>query len=208
MKVSESVRKAMDDWGLGERESAMMHACNAVDGTAHKLHPALYSKARFTRVLRDNYAILGPMGVPGIDLKQTRFPVAVERPTAADGKPDIADMLYAVHRCCHAHGDELPGGFDLFPDASGLPGHTRMWFEDGKVRLSDRVVFGLIAVAVCSTVNADQATPRLDGYHFTYGRLPRRLMINDLWGKPEDLLAAIATETVPEIKMDFGDWVR
>jgi hypothetical protein len=37
MNVGESVRKAIDDWEHGELEAAMLHACNAVDGTAKKL---------------------------------------------------------------------------------------------------------------------------------------------------------------------------
>ena len=60
MNVGNSVRKAIDDWELGELESAMLHACNAVDGTAKKLHPSLGSNARFGRLLCKNYSIFGP----------------------------------------------------------------------------------------------------------------------------------------------------
>ncbi len=74
-------------------DAAMLHACNAIDGTARKLHPKLGSNARFTGFLRDNYHILGPMGAPGTDLSQTRWPVTVERPKAAGGKPDFADVI-------------------------------------------------------------------------------------------------------------------
>jgi hypothetical protein len=73
----------------------MLHACNAVDGTAGKLYPTSKNKERFTRTLRENYGILGLMGAPGIDLIETRFPVTVKGPTAPDGKPDLADVLYA-----------------------------------------------------------------------------------------------------------------
>src|SRR5262245_19650534 len=108
MIVGQSVRHAIDDWGQRKLESAMLHACNAVDGTARKLYPALGSQDRFPRTLRENYGILGPMGAPGIDLAKTRFPVTVKKPTASDGKPDIADVIYGIHRCAQAHGDELP----------------------------------------------------------------------------------------------------
>jgi hypothetical protein len=110
-KVGHSVRKAIDDWELGEREFAMLHACNAVDGTASKLHPKLGSDARFTKMLRDNYAIFGPMAAPGVDLVNTRWPVEVSRPKASGGRPDIADVIYGIHRCAHGHGDALPDGF-------------------------------------------------------------------------------------------------
>jgi hypothetical protein len=65
MKISDSVRKATVDWEQGEPEASMLHACNAIDGTARKLYPKLGNKERFTRVLRENYGILGPMGAPG-----------------------------------------------------------------------------------------------------------------------------------------------
>src|SRR5262245_11987017 len=136
MKVGQSVRHAIDDWEQKKLDAAMLHACNAVDGTARKLYRKLGNKVRFTRTLRENYAILGPMGAPGIDVVETRFPVTVKTPTAPGGKPDLADVLYGIHRCCHAHGDELPDGFELLEDVAGPPQVTRMVIERGKVRLS------------------------------------------------------------------------
>ena len=89
VNVGNSVRKAIDDWERGDSESAMLQACNAVDGTARKVYPTLGSNRRFTQVLRENYAILGPMGAPGINLVETRFPVTVPRPTTDDSRPDM-----------------------------------------------------------------------------------------------------------------------
>jgi hypothetical protein len=206
MIVSQSVRKAIDDWQRGEFEPAMLHACNAVDGTAGKLYPTSGNKARFTRTLRENYAILGPMGAPGIDLVETRFPVTVKGSTALDGKPDLADVLYGIHRCCHAHGDELPDGFELLQDASGPKRLTRMLVERGKVRLSDRVIFGLLAVAVLSPANRDQAINELDGYFLTFGE-SAKLVINEWWGRADDFPAIVAQDPTPQVKLDFGNWI-
>jgi len=203
MNVGNSVRKAIDDWEQGELESAMLHACNAVDGTAKKLYPTLGSNARFTRLLRENYGIFGPMGAPGIDLVETRFPVKVARPKAEGGKPDIADVLYGIHRCAHGHGDELPDGFELLPDAAGPPRYTRMLIEKGKVRLSDRVIFGLLTVAVLSPANEGQTVP--DGYHLTFGGKVV-LPINEWWGRAVDFASIAAQEPLPQVKLDFGHW--
>ena len=93
MDVGNSVRKAIDDHMKGELDAAMLHACNAVDGTAAKVHPSLGSNARFTRLLRENYFILEPMAAPGRDADNTRFPVKVDRPKAPGGLPDFADGL-------------------------------------------------------------------------------------------------------------------
>jgi hypothetical protein len=47
--VGNSVLKAIDDWTLGELDAAMMHASNAVDGTARKIYPDLANKAPASR---------------------------------------------------------------------------------------------------------------------------------------------------------------
>ena len=173
MNTGNSVRKAIDDWERGEADAVMLHACNAVDGTARKVYPSLGSNARFTQLLRDNYAILGPMGMPGINLVETRFPVRVERPKAPGGKPDLADVIYGIHRCSHGHGEELPDGFELIPDARQpvRPGELRkttVKVVQGAIQLSDRIIFGLIAVAVLSPANKDRRVP--DDYYLTLDR--------------------------------------
>jgi hypothetical protein len=202
--VGDSVRKSIADWEAGDAQFAMMHACNAIDGTAGKVHPSLGSNARFTRLLRDNYCILGPMGAPGINIESTRWPVKVEKPKAAGGLPDLADVIYGVHRCAHSHGEALPNGFELLPDASGPPRMTRFSIQKGKVQLSDRIIFGLLAVAVLSPVNADQTVP--DGYHLSFAGIV--LPINDWWGRAADIGPVLATEVLPLVKLDFKDWME
>jgi hypothetical protein len=206
MNVGNSVRKAIDDWEKGDYESAMLHACNAIDGTAKKLYPELRSNAaRFTKLLRESYSILGPMGMPGINLIETRFPVTVNSPKASGGKPDLADVIYGIHRCTHGHGDELPDGFELISDAAGPARLTRFQAVRGAVRLSDRIIFGLIAVAVLSPVNIGQVVP--DGYYLKFGA-SEKLMINEWWGRAGDFPAIVAKDPVPHVKLDFGDWVK
>jgi hypothetical protein len=147
MNVGKSVRKAIDEWRAGDVDSSMLHACNAVDGTASQSLPQIRgSNARFTQLLRNNYPILGAMGAPDIDLIATRFPVKVERPKAVGGKPDLADVIYGIHRCSHGHGQALPAGFELINDAA-LDEVTTIKVAEGRIRLSDRIIFGLLAVA-------------------------------------------------------------
>jgi hypothetical protein len=207
MKVGGHVRKAIDDWLLGEPEPAMMHACAAVDGTAAKVYPNLGSKTRFTRLLRENYAVFGPMGAPGIDLEASRFPISVKKPTAPGGEPDMADVIYGIHRCCQAHGDELPDGFELLPDAAGRSRRTRLLVEKaGKMRLSDRTIFGLLAVAVLSEANVDQTIP--DRYTLSYGH-GTVMRIHEWWGRAGDFVSTVATDPPPgPVKLDFGEWMR
>jgi hypothetical protein len=205
MNVGNSVRKAIDDWEAGELESSMLHTCNAIDGTAKKIYPELGSNARFTRFVRENYPILGPMGMPGINLEETRFPVNVERPKALGGKPDLADVIFGIHRCSHGHGDELPDGFELIEDARGVPRRTRCEIQRGAIRLSDRIIFGLIAVAVLSPINKDQTVP--EGYYLTFGAATK-LIINEWWGRVKDFPAIAATDPLPLVTLDFSNWSK
>lgn len=204
VNVGNSVRKAIDDWESGELEAAMLHACNAIDGTAKKVYPTLGSNARFTKLLRDNFFILGPMGMPGVNLVETRFPIKVQRPKAPGGKPDIADVIYGIHRCSHGHGEELPGGFELIPDARGPARLTRILVEKGAIRLSDRIIFGLIAVAVLSPVNKGQTIS--DEYYLTFGAT-EKLVINEWWGRAAEFPAIAASDPTPLVKLDFAEWM-
>jgi hypothetical protein len=202
--VGRSVTKTIDEIEIGDLESAMLHACNAIDGTATKALP--YQKGsnkRFTDYLRSNYTILGAMGMPGINLDETRFPVQVSRPKAPGGKPDLADVLYAIHRCTHGHGAEMPQGFELRPDFGSGSANTSIQIEEGRVQLSDRILFGLLAVAVMAPENTGQQTPA--GYHLTLaGQIYE---INDWWGKREEFEQVCVPLNAVQVHMDFGDWM-
>ena len=140
MDVGRSVTKTIDELEGGDFESAMLHACNAIDGTAAKALPnESGSNKRFTDFLRNNYVILGAMGMPGIALHETRFPIDVARPKAPGGKPDLADVLYGIHRCTRGHGSEMPKGFELIPDFGSGSDITSIQIEKGRIQLSDRM---------------------------------------------------------------------
>lgn len=204
MNVGRSVTKAIDEIEGGDLESAMLHACNAVDGTALKALPGeAGSNKRFTDFLRSNYAILGTMGVPGINLIETRFPIKVMKPKAIGGVPDLADVLYGIHRCTHGHGSEMPEGFELIPDFSSGSDNTSIHIEKGRIQLSDRIIFGLLAVAVMDPKNMGQQAP--DGYHFALAG--KTYEINDWWGKRAEFEKACERINSAQIIMDFGDWM-
>ncbi|WP_155681380.1 hypothetical protein [Burkholderia stagnalis] len=210
MKVGNSVRLAIDDWSRGEFEAAMLHSCNSVDGTAKKLHSGWGNKKRFTQVIRDNYGIFGPMALPGINVAASRFHhVVVQGATTSDGVPDVADVVYGIHRCTHGHGDELPEGFELVPDAHSLHvTHLEANRDNGSVRLSDRTIFGLLAIAVLAPVNRGERVPA--GYYLTYSTYT--FPINDWWGRADDFMKALAqiqqTEPLSDVLLDFSTWGR
>lgn len=206
MEVGRSVAKAIDEMEAGDFESAMLHACNAIDGTAVKALPSITgSNLRFTTLLRNNYLTLGVMGMPGINLVDTRFPVAVRNPKASGGGADLADVIYGIHRCTHGHGDALPAGFELRPDSSGVDEKTTIVVQRGQIQLSDRIIFGLLAIAVFAPENAGQGT--LPGYYLTLGA-EHKFIINDWWGRRADFELIASQLTLPNVLIDFSNWMN
>jgi hypothetical protein len=204
MDVGKSIKKAIDECDQRDFESAMLHACNAIDGTAKKVSPpGMGVGQRFKKLLRDNYGILGPMGMPGIDIERTRFPVTLKGVTNPEEGPDLADIVYVVHRCTHGHGDELPEGFELVADDASTPGRTWTVWSPEKVRLSHRIIWGLLGVAVMHPANRGLSVP--PGYHFTFGATAR-LEINEWWGRAEDFPSIASLEPMPSVTMDFSTW--
>jgi hypothetical protein len=198
MEVGKSISKAIAEGISGDLESAMLHACNAVDGTAKKVYPALGVGARFTTLLREGYAsILEPM-MPGINLERTVFPIRM-RGGGPGGLPDVADILYVVHRCHHGHGEPLPVGYELIPDTTTEPPRTTMNMKlnpagDWVLRLSDRSIYGMLAVALLSPANVSQV---LDGVRLTYSSVSgdvRLWLDNGWWGRADDFAAITAMD--------------
>jgi hypothetical protein len=199
--VGNSMRRAIAEYESGELEAAMLHTCCAVDGTAGKVHPTIRSNAaRFTTLLRQNYiSVVEPM-VPGINLAETVFPVQIRNPSGPGRRPDFADIIYVIHRCNHGHGTPLPVGYELIADTRTKPDRTTMTVKKnlaGKwvVQLSDRAIFGMLAIALLVPENADQRIP--DGYHLTYtsttGDIRARLD-NEWWGRAADFAAITAMD--------------
>jgi hypothetical protein len=98
--------------------------------------------------------------------------------------------------------DELPDGFALIPNAGGPPGYTRMELAHGKFRMSDRIVFALLAVAVLCPANKGQSAK---AYYLTYGK--EVMLIDKWWGRAADFPGIIAAQPpMPSVKIDFGNW--
>jgi hypothetical protein len=72
------------------------------------------------------------------------------------------------------------------------------------VQLSDRVISGLLAVAVLSPVNRDQRVP--EGYFLKFA--DTKLPINEWWGRADEIHPILATEKLPKVHFDFADWMK
>ena len=204
--IHDSVRKSIQDFDAGDIDFAMMHACNAVDGTSRKLFPEMRKVGlRFTRTIRENYEILGPLGMPGINLELTRWPVPMKDARDVDPLPDIADLIYGIHRCAHGHGDELPEGFELIREANNGSNLVTTVIEPGTVKLSDCMIFALLAIAVTSPANAGLRVPD-DNYFLSYR--DQRYRINNWWGRREEFISILQAQQMPSVHMELSPFMN
>lgn len=125
------------------------------------------------------------VGLYGFDFDAIRWPVSVERPKADGGNPDFADMIYGIHRCSHAHGAEVPDGFEFIPDVADNTGTTALHIQLGAIGLSDRFIWALINILVLDPVNKGLDAPELNGYWLEMGGKKR--LVSDILGRLEDL---------------------
>jgi len=196
--VGDSVRRSLDLWEHREWDAAMLHAGNAVDGTAKKRYPQQGVATRFKRTIRDSLDIFQIMAAPGIDFEQSRIPIAVKS-DMPDGRPDIADVLYGVHRWNHGHDDELPEGFELTPHGP-RPAAVHIW-RTGKIQLPASAVIGLLAVAVFSPENKGEVMP--DGYQLSWYQHVFHICM--WWGWQDHFREIIATAQIPQTTLDFAE---
>lgn len=194
MRIEKHVMKALDELDAGDPEAAILQACVALDGAAARAYPTSESvRLRFTSLLRQHAQILELMGLPGLDVEGSRFgrAPAIDWPQSVT-QPDVADIIYHVHRCCHAHADEVPGAFELLEQQEG--GGLRLGLVDGTVQLPRSVVVGILAVAVLSPASAG-LDPLPPGYRLWWHPpaapdtewLP--MPVGEWWGRETDFLA-------------------
>lgn len=202
--IGYSVGKAIDDFLIGDLNGAMLHACMAVDGTSKKTHPEMRRhRLRFITTLRENYSILRPMSFPGLDIDQIQWAVKISPEQKPDDWPDTAEVLYGIHRCAHGHGDDLPSGFELMPNVlNGDTNKTNLITAPGRVQISDRVIFGLLAIAVLSPKNHDLNTK--EGHWLSLNHT--KFIINDWWGKRDEFLVVAAPHDTNRVKFDLSNW--
>jgi hypothetical protein len=117
-----------------------------------------------------------------------------------DKRPDIADVIYGIHRCAHGHGDDLPDGFELMPYQEPI---TVTRVSAGKIRLSAATVLGLLAVAVFAPENTGQPIP--DSYWLRLHQ--QKFPICDWWGRQDDfreILVTARAQSPPLGTVDFA----
>lgn len=200
MKIEKSVRKALEEFIKGDSECAMLFTCISIDGTARKIYPKWGSNKRFTQFIRNNYDILSELLLPGLDFENIRWSVEVDNPKAPGGV-DFADIIYGVHRCCHAHGECLQDGFELLPNYAQKNHKFTMEVKPGFVRFTDYIILALLAITVLEPVNKDLFNPLLNQYMLPIKN--EKHVVNEWWGKREHIRSLLPKRE--KILFDFTD---
>ncbi len=181
MRMIDQITCVFDDAAAKKWEAALLHACTSIDATARKLFPSQAGVGkRFVRCIRDYYWLVEPMMGVGFNLVDTRFS-SVSLPNG-NNAPDFAELVYHIHRCSHAHGDEVPVEFSITPSMDAF--HSSWKFAPNSVRIPDKVIWALTAISVFSHVN----------YRLRGSGAPYRLFwgnefypISEWWGREQEI---------------------
>lgn len=177
----------------------MWHACEALDETARKRYPALGAGTRFKWTVRDGMDIFTALTAPDIDFKNSRFPVPVET-DEPDGRPDMADLLYAVRRFVNDDADALPAGCLITPHAMGVPTFN---ISEGNLQLRASAVIGLLGIVVFAPENRGEVIPG------TYQLSWQQHVFNicGWWGWQDHFREIIRNAPIEQFPLDFAtEW--
>ena len=197
--MGDDVRLSLDHWSNREWADAVARAGDAVVGTGRKRYPDLSEADGFTRTLRDGIDIFGAMAAADIDFAQTRLPVAVAT-TLPDGRPDIADVLYAVHRYLGGDTDAIPGGVEVSAPVDTVP---MFHIYLGHLRLRASAALGMLAVAVLAPENRGEQIPG----SYQLGWRQHVFHLVGWWGWQDHFREILTTDEVERQELDFGpEW--
>ena len=195
--VGEQVQASLDHWSVGDWRSALWHATAALDETAAKRYPVLGPSPRFKRMLRDDVDIFAAMTAPDINFVESRFPVPVSS-DLPDRRPDIADVLYAVHRYLHEDENAMLAGCEITPHADGC---VDVRNRSGRLRLRGSAVLGLLGIAVFSAENKGELIPE----PYTLGWREHVFHISGWWGWQNHFRDIVSLTPIPKYTLDFAE---
>jgi len=197
MKLADHVLQSFDDACAGKFDLALLHACIAIDATSKRLFPSERKVgARYTNCVRRYYWIVEPMLVGGINLAETRF--SNIRLTRAQ-PPDLADIIYEVFRCSHAHGDEVPPNYSVILTSGNF--NSEWVMADNELHMPDRIIWALLGVTVFANVNRGETNA--GSYFLSLG--DDRFLLRDWWGREDDFKPFATKHNTTRVKFEGLD---
>lgn len=180
MELSQHVLKAIKDCGQSDSDSALLHACLAIEATARNLYGFGGRKA-YKDCIRQYLWIVEAMMGYGLNLKETTWGNA----KVDDGYGGLVvvnsfeDIIYHIFRCNNAHAKPVTQNYELLPI---LDNKMHWQIGGGFIRMPENVLWALLAISVFSGKNSSIKTS--GNYFLTLGG--ETFVIKDWWGREDD----------------------
>jgi hypothetical protein len=199
MKIADHIKYSLDACDSRELDKAMLFACLAIDGTAKKLYPEIDKVgARFRKFIVEHLDIIELM-FGGLDLRETVFPFK-------DNKGNVGvkfeDIVYEKFRCNLAHGNELPGGYDITVKVSDGIQQFMIDISGESMTFPKSAIFALGLPCVLSPVNANQ---KIGSNLYHYRDPINHYAVDRWWGKVDCARAIMDFGGQVKVKMDFSN---
>lgn len=208
MKLETHVIRAIEVFEKNYKQEALMHACLAIDGTVRNLYSLEKSSAStYKKCLREYLWIIERFMGGGIDLEETKWTniKMIDGNGKAIPSPDLADIVYHIFRCSHAHAKEVPLEYELYPVENDSPKWI-IGLVDGRVHMPENVIWALLAVSVFSKGNCNIKT---EGNHFLTWQSPSpqsdliKFQIKGSWGKESELKDLFSKYSYVKVKFNL-----
>lgn len=180
LNIGKLIAESIDHLDKGEIDQALVDVSIAIDATAKREYQAK-GKRHFKDFIRQNMQLISRAGTVNITCQAMRFRLKHPdlRP-GADGEVGLEDILYELVRCGLLHEGDLPSCIRF--------GQEMVFANDGMViTLPKHLIFGLILAVVVSPMNSDQAIPAKYVYKAVGGSLDVQLVLNDCWGRRDEV---------------------
>jgi hypothetical protein len=205
MRIEQHVNKTFEEMLKPDFDSALMNACLGLDGTCKKYFQKDFSSASlYKKMIRDYYWLIEPMIGAGINLEETKF----DNLNIKNGKgylidhPDLADIIYHVFRCSHAHGDDTPLNYRFSEWKDG----KHVWIlADNFIQMPINIIWALTSIIVFSKANSNINT--CEDCYLTWGAESlgvsvNKFIVKDYWGKEDDIKTFFESKNLIRIKLD------
>jgi len=116
-------------------------------------------------------------------------------------EPDLADIIYHIFRCSHAHAEEVPLTFTVLPSQQRIL-RWMIGIEDKSVHMPDTVIFALLAVSVFSKVNVDIVSA--GDLSLTWGNQTGYFIfpVKESWGREDEVKLLLAGKNMTRVKLN------
>lgn len=207
MALVTHVLSAIDDFGQGKLDNALMHASFSIEATARKLYNIEKAgRSYYKKCIREYYWIIEPMIGSGLNLVETKWnnlEIIDDSNNKVINNPDLADVIYHIYRCNYAHAKSVSKNYRLLPTSDG----KSTWvIANNVLQIPDRIIWALLAVSVFSKANKNINS--LGDYFLSWGSENLGIgissfIIKEWWGREEDFRQFLLKQNLIRVKLEL-----